>query len=355
MYQDEIKRATILLVDDEEAQIRLMTKVLERDGYTGVHGTTRSAEALRRAPELAPDLVVLDLNMPFPDGYAVLESLRALTAPGDYLPILVLTGDITVEARRHALALGATDFLTKPVDLFEARYRIRNLLQMRVMHRALARQNERLEERVREATAHLEAAHLETLERLAHAAEFRDDDTGRHTRRVGDLAAEIGRQLGMTEERAELLRLAAPLHDLGKLGVPDAVLLKPGPLTPEECRTARAHTTIGAEILSGGHSGVVRLAEIVALYHHERWDGAGYPHGLREREIPLEARIVAVADVYDALSHDRPYRPAWTPEAVTAHMRAGAGTHFDPAAVEALLAVLDRRAAAEGPAASRAA
>ncbi|CAA9361433.1 MAG: Response regulator, partial [uncultured Gemmatimonadaceae bacterium] len=195
----------------------------------------------------------------------------------------------------------------------------------------------RTEAALRESESGLRAAQAEVLERLAQAAEVRDDDTGLHTRRVGELSARIAAALGLPEAEVALVRQAAPLHDVGKIGVPDAVLLKPGPLTPEEFAVIQAHTTLGARILSGSGAPLTRLAEAIAHAHHERWDGGGYPRGLAGEAIPLAARIVAVADVYDALTSDRPYRAAWPVERVVAHIRAGAGTHFDPAVVAAFL------------------
>jgi putative two-component system response regulator len=227
--------------------------------------------------------------------------------------------------------MGATDFVAKPFDVHEVLLRIRNLLETRFLHRQVGRQNQDLERKVRERTCELEASHLDTIERLALAAEFRDDDTGRHTQRVGQLAELLARALGWNEEEAMLLRLAAPLHDVGKIGIPDAILRKPGPLTLRQQRTMRRHTTIGARILSGGRSKLIRLAEGIAQSHHERWDGNGYPQRLAERSIPVAARLVAVADFFDATVHDRVYRKAWPAGGVFAAIAKMGGRAFDPA------------------------
>jgi putative two-component system response regulator len=280
---------------------------------------------------------MLDLHMRPVDGLQLLDLLRPEIAEGSYLPILMVSGDLTPQARRQALSRGAKDFLAKPWDPDEALLRIRNLLETRRLHLEVQLQNRFLEEKVRERTRELDEAHLESLERLARAGEYRDDDTGQHTRRVGDLAAALGAAAGQDAARVEMLRRAAALHDLGKIGIPDGVLLKPGRLTPAERACIETHTTIGAEILAHGRSSLMHMAERIALCHHERWDGEGYPRRLRGAEIPIEARMVALADVFDALSHDRPYRAAWPRERVLAEIEGEAGRHFDPALAEAFL------------------
>jgi putative two-component system response regulator len=332
--------ACILVVDDEPANVRLLRRLLEREGYTRVHGTSDSGEALALLDTLDPDLVVLDLHMPFPDGYALLEHIGNRTPQGGYLPVLVLTGDAGTEAKNRALALGARDFLTRPFERLEARYRIRNLLHTRRLHRELEAERASLADRVLARTRELEAAHAETLARLIRAAALRDDATGHHTRRVGDLAAEIARELGLPEARVEVIRAAAPLHDVGKIAVPDRILLKPGTLTAEERATMCRHTELGAEILAGGTCETLALAERIALAHHERWDGGGYPRGLSGEVIPLAARIVSVADFYDAVTHERPYRTsAWTPAEARAAVELERGRQFDPAVVDAFLRI----------------
>ena len=315
----------ILVADDEPAQVQLMTSFLRQAGYSRASGTTSSAELLDQLDAEPTDLVLLDLHMPSPDGFEVLRRIDGR------VPVLVLTADVTRDTRDRALELGASDFLTKPLDLAEARLRIRNLLTAQ-----LARLG--LEDAVRARTAELELARIELLDRLALAAEFRDQETGEHTQRVGEAAARIAERLGSTASWTELLRRAAPLHDIGKLGIPDAVLLKPGRLDPDEHAAMREHTTKGARILSGSASPVLQLAEEVALTHHERWDGAGYPAGLAGEDVPLSGRIVAVCDVFDALTHARPYKEAWPVERARATITEGAGSQFDPRVVEAFLA-----------------
>jgi putative two-component system response regulator len=333
-----VERARILVVDDQESNLRLLRRILARAGYDDVQCTIDPAGVAALFTEYQPDLILLDLHMPGRDGFAVLEDLASRRGGSGYVPVLMLTGDGSAEARRRALALGANDFVAKPFDATEVLLRIRNLLETRRLYRLLTHQNGVLESRVQERTRDLEESQAEVLERLANAGEFRDDDTGRHAHRVGDLAARLAAALGLSAEQVELLRRAAPLHDVGKIGVPDSILLKAGRLTPAEFDVMKTHTVIGAALLSGGRSELVQLAQRIARSHHERWDGTGYPDGLAGEAIPLEARLVAVADVVDALTHDRPYRPAWPMENVLAELRRGRETQFDPAVVDAFFA-----------------
>jgi putative two-component system response regulator len=287
-----------------------------------------------------PDLILLDLQMPYLDGFAVMKQLRAVVPPGSFLPILVLTADISAQAKRQALAEGASDFLTKPFDATEVILRIQNLLHTRRLHLQLQNENQMLEQKVRERTADLEATQAEILERLALAAEYRDDDTGQHTRRVGQMSAQIARALGLPVGEVDLIQRAAPLHDVGKIAIPDAILLKPGRLTPDEFEIMKTHTTRGAEMLSGGRFPLLQRAEEIALTHHERWDGSGHI-GLRGEVIPLAGRIVTVADVFDALTSERPYKNAWPRAAAIDEIMDQSGRQFDPAVVEAFLKVIE--------------
>jgi putative two-component system response regulator len=258
------------------------------------------------------------------------------------MPVVVLTADDSAASRQRALSLGASDFLTKPLDGIEVVLRIGNLLRIRMLHGALRERNRTLEFRVRERTQALEAAQMEILERLAQAAELHDDDTGSHTRRVGLAAARLGERLGLAPGEVSRLERTAPLHDVGKIGMPDSILRKPGPLSPAEREEMERHAEIGARLLSGGSTEHVRMAEEIARSHHERWDGRGYPAGLSGESIPLSARIVSVVDVFDALAHDRPYRAALPAARAAAMVAAGAGTQFDPGIVRAFLQGLGR-------------
>jgi putative two-component system response regulator len=277
--------------------------------------------------------------MPELDGFEVLARLRTLIKPPVLLPVCVLTADITIERRRRALSLGARDFLTKPVDPVELLMRVRNLLQARHLQRALQRANASLSDDVLARSIQLEAAKFEMLERLARAGEYRDDATHRHAIRIGQRSALLARRMGMTAAEAELISHAAPLHDVGKIGVRDDILLKPGPLTSDERASMQRHTLIGASLLSGGSSDILRMAEQIARSHHERFDGSGYPDAIAGDAIPVAARIVAIVDVFDALTHARPYKQAWPIDRALTAIRAERGKHFDPVVVDAFLAL----------------
>lgn len=329
----------LLIVDDEEENVLLLETILRRAGYANLRSTTDSRRVLSLFLEYQPDLILLDIQMPHLDGYAVMKHLADRVPPGAYLPILVLTADLSGEAKQRALSLHAKDFLSKPFDLGEMLLRIRNLLETRFLYLQVQNQNQFLEAKVAERTRELEEAQIEILERLARAAEFRDDNTGQHTRRMGETSALIARVLGKPEVWVEMIRGAAPLHDLGKIGIPDGILLKAAKLTNEEFDVMKTHTVIGASVLRGSRSSHLQMAEVIALTHHERWDGTGYSR-LKGGAIPLEGRIVAVADVFDALTHARPYKPAWSTEEAVAEIKSQSGRHFDPQVVQAFLKVL---------------
>jgi putative two-component system response regulator len=337
MLLDLFRTATFLIVDDEPANVSILEQLLEMWGCANVHSTTDPRDTVSLFNRWQPDIILLDLMMPEMNGFQVMEHLNPLISADDYLPILVLTADHTDITKRRALAAGAKDFLTKPFDREELSLRLGNLLQTRSLHCQLQSQNEVLEDKVQERTQDLEKAQLETLQRLALAAEYRDDDTGLHTRRVGLTAARIAQALGLPPDQVDLILRAAPLHDVGKIGVPDSILLKPGKLTDEEFDTMRQHTIIGAGILSGSSSPWLHLAEEIAISHHERWDGRGYPNGLSGEDIPLVGRIVAVADVFDALTNKRPYKEAWPFSKALAEIESQSGKQFDERVVKAFL------------------
>ena len=334
--------ARIYLLDDEVANVVLLQRMLQGAGYCNLQSATDARQGMRECIENPPDLLMLDLMMPHLDGYGVMETLRAAWGPDNPIPILVLTADASRAACRRALSLGASDFVNKPIDMMEMRLRARNLLSSRLLDQQLRAANAQLEARVVERTRELERINLdlqqaqnEALEKLALAAEFRDDDTGEHIERVGAGVALLARQLGLSAHEADLIGRAAPLHDIGKIAIPDSILLKPGKLTDDEFEMMKTHAGTGAALLSKSRSPLMQRAEIIARTHHERFDGRGYPMQLAGESIPIEGRIAAVIDVFDALTHERPYKAAWPIEEAVAEIRKCAGAHFDPRVVEA--------------------
>jgi putative two-component system response regulator len=332
-----LEDANILIVDDQEFNISLLERMLGRARFERLHSTTDPFQVERLMEELAPDMVLLDMHMPGMDGLQVLQQIRQRTGEDNYLPVLVLTADTTAEIKQKALQAGANDFLTKPFDRTEVLLRIRNLLSTRQLHLQLRKYNDTLEARVLERTEELEQARSEILHLLGRTSEYRDDITGQHTQRVGQLSEKIARRLGLPKPEVEMIGRAAPLHDIGKIGIPDDILLKPGRFEPHEFERMKGHTTIGANILEGSRFAVLRMAHSIARSHHERWDGSGYPDGLQGEQIPIEARIVALADFYDALTHERPYKKAWTPADALAEAVKQRGVHFDPRVVDAFV------------------
>jgi putative two-component system response regulator len=335
----ELRRLPILAVDDEEWNVRLLRRVLEDAGYTAVHTTTEPAAVAQLFLTLRPALLLLDLHMPGIDGFELMERLGPLTGYGTTVPQLVLTADDGEGIKQRALSQGARDFLVKPFDQTELLLRVRNLLQVRQLQTRLEARAVTLQREVADRTSDLEQARLEMLDRLALAAEYRDDATQEHARRIGRTCGILGGALGLRDADVELLRRAAQLHDIGKIGVPDSILLKPGRLSEAEFAKLQRHTIIGAEILSGSFSPLLLLAESIALSHHEHWDGRGYPFGLKGTEIPLAGRIVAVADSFDALTHERPYKPAWSVSRAVPEIAGQRGQQFDADVVDAFLAL----------------
>ncbi len=334
----ELLEAPILIVDDREENVLLLRTILERAGHTSVHTTTDSSRALALFEEVQPDLILLDLHMPQPDGFAILRQLEAITGPDDYLPVFVITAEVNEHAKERALALGAKDFITKPINATEVVLRVRNLVQARLLHARERRANEILEQKVAERTRELQEAQFEILDRLALVGDFRDDATGQHARRVATSAMLVARSLGLSAGESSLYRWAAGLHDIGKVAVPDSILLKPGPLTFDEFEQVKTHTAIGSQLLSGSRFPILELARLIALTHHERWDGHGYM-GMAGEDIPLPGRIVAVCDVFDALIHERPYKHAWSVEDALCEVEGQRGQMFEPRIADAFLAL----------------
>jgi putative two-component system response regulator len=339
MTDAEILSAKILLVDDLELNISLLKTVLAEANYTNVHATTDSRRVAQMYRELRPDLVLLDLHMPYFNGFEVMEQLRAIEG-GPYIPVLVLTGLPDHATRVRALESGARDFLTKPFEPLEAVTRIRNLIEVRLLHNTTVEQNRLLEEKVRERTRELRETQLEIIRRLGRAAEYRDNVTGMHVVRMSHYCARLGRAVGLSASECEMLLHASPMHDIGKIGIPDRVLLKEGRLSPEEWEIMRTHAEIGAKLLEGSNSPIMHMAADIARTHHEKWDGTGYPNRLKGEDIPLAGRIVALCDVFDALTSERPYKKAWKLEDVMDELDRLSGSHFDPRLVVAFKEIL---------------
>lgn len=335
MMEERIADARILVVDDEEDNVHVLRRILEAEGYSQIRSTNDPRTVPELAMEFDPDLVVLDVIMPGMNGYEVLRRLQEPDVHVAYRPVLVLTSDHSPQAQREAWGAGAKDFLTKPLSPSEVRQRVRNLLETRMLHRALSEQNGELEHRVMARTAELEEARVQVLFRLARAAEYRDDDTGQHTRRVGRGAGRIAKALGVPTDEVARIRMAAPLHDVGKIGIPDSILLSADKLSRSDFEVMKTHCAIGAALLSSPDVALLQLAAEIALSHHERWNGTGYPNGLAGTDVPLSGRIVAVADTFDALTHARPYKPAWTAEAALEEVRRLSAVAFDPDVVAA--------------------
>lgn len=339
--------ARILIVDDEAVNVRLLVRILESAGYSNVHPTTSPIRAISLFATELPDIVLLDMHMPELDGIELMQHLTAMLPHGEFLPMLMLTGDLSPDVRQRALAQGALDFVTKPFEVSEVLLRIRNLLHTRMLHSELRTRADELEVRVRERTLELEQARIDILHRLALAADYRDDATGEHTRRVGWLTERIALRLNMSKHDAERVGRAAMLHDIGKIGVPDAILLKGTRLTAAEFEVIKQHTVIGRDILAGSPAPLLRVAETIAFTHHERWDGTGY-HRLAGEAIPIEGRIVAVADTFDAIVNDRPYRPAASIDVALVELAAHRGTQFDPQVLDAFMKLVDDGELREG-------
>jgi putative two-component system response regulator len=336
-----MRNAKILLIDDDEANVVLLQAIFDQAGFSNVNRELDARVLPHLLQTFKPDILLVDLHMPNLDGFAALNQARSTEE--EYLPILVITVDDSSESKSKAYLAGASDYLTKPIDRSDVLIRTRNMLNVKFMHDAIGAQNQRFETVVTERTAALEEAHLEALQRMARTAEYRDDRTGDHIRRVGSLSADVARMLGLAAHNVEMIRIASQLHDIGKTAIPDAILLKPGKLTPEEFKTVKEHTQIGCDILGDSDTPLMQLAHTIVLTHHEWWNGDGYPQGIAGEEIPLAGRIVAVADVFDALTHERPYKSAWLVADALKEIERLSGSQFDPQVVKALKKVIGER------------
>ncbi|WP_440057035.1 HD domain-containing phosphohydrolase (plasmid) [Pseudoalteromonas sp. T1lg65] len=329
----------ILIVDDEPTNLKLAEKVLSEYGYSNVTLISDPRQVMPFYRARRPSLILLDINMPHLSGFEVMEQLFKLDDPLTP-PVIVLTAQDSDEALYKALELGARDFVTKPFNIHELMLRVRNLLDAHMAHKLMYDQKHTLEKLVQQRTKELEDTRLEVAQRLGRAAEYRDEETGNHVIRMSNICALIARQYGWSEQNCTLILHASTMHDLGKIGIPDSILLKKGRLSPGERALMKTHTEIGAELLSDSNSQLIVMAKEIALTHHEKWDGTGYPRGLQGDEIPLSGRITAIADVFDALTSVRPYKDKWPFEDAVNYIQEQKGVHFDPVLVEAFMAVL---------------
>ncbi len=336
----------ILVVDDEHLNVKLMEAMLVPLGYS-VEFARDGEEALRKVEEVSPDAILLDIMMPKIDGFEVARRLKEREETRT-IPIAMVTALGEVQHRVKALDSGADDFLIKPVDRTELRARVQSLLKVKAYNDFMIEHQRLLEAKVEKRTRQLKqalekvkCASIDTVYRLSRAAEFKDEDTGAHIQRMSHYSAAIARKLGLDERVVEAVLYASPMHDIGKIGIPDHILLKPGKLDPAEWEVMKKHTIIGARILEGSGSGYIELARVIAITHHEKWDGCGYPAGLEGKKIPLVGRITAIADVFDALTSKRPYKEPFSLEKSFGIIREGYGNHFDPDVVDAFFSIQD--------------
>lgn len=333
LTESKILNAKILIVDDEILSVRLLQNILEKAGYKNISYTTDPRKVLSLYKEINPDLVVLDLNMPHLTGFDVMIQLKTLENES-YLPILVISNEEALKERFRALESGAKDFLNKPYDRREVLLRIHNIIEVRILHKESLNQRKTLDRKVKQRTRELYNTQLDVINRLSRAVDCKDSETGMHITRMSLYSACLAAKLGLSKEECQLILNASPLHDIGKIGIPDSILLKPGKLDKDEWATMQTHTTLGADLLSGGKSKLLKLAREIALYHHEKWDGNGYPTQIKGEQIPLVARICGLCDVFDALTTRRPYKEPWPVEDAVNEIQKCAGTHFDPKLVE---------------------
>lgn len=336
IHSSAISNANILIVDDNSVNVQLLEQMLESAGYTSVSSTVNPEEVCELHRKYLYDLILLDLQMPCMDGFQVMEGLTEIESDG-YLPVIVITAEPA--HKLHALQAGAKDFISKPFEMAEVLLRVHNMLEVRLLHRELHNFNDVLGRRVQERTADLRANYQETIFTMTRAAEHKDEDTGAHVQRIGYYCRELATILGLDEEFVDTIFFASPMHDIGKIGIPDHILLKPGRLSPDEWVIMKGHTVMGEEILGNNRSPYLKMGAEIALNHHECWDGGGYPNGRKGEDIPLAARIMYICDIYDALRSKRPYKFAFdhpkTLDIISLGDSRTHPVHFDPAVSDA--------------------
>jgi len=328
---ENLSNSRVLIVDDTKFNVDILVAALRQEYKLSVAMSGNAA--LAQVKESPPDLILLDIMMPEMDGHQVCSKLKADPATSA-IPIIFITAVHDLAQITKGFSLGAVDYITKPFRIPELRARVRTHLSLRYAMLALADQNRMLDIRVRERTKELEDTRLEIIYRLSRAAEYRDNETGMHIKRMSHMCRILAAAYGCDAETCDLLFQASPMHDVGKIGIPDSILLKPGPLDAAEWKTMKTHTTLGAEILSGHDSLLIKMGGVLALTHHEKWDGSGYPQGLSEYAIPLGGRIASICDIFDALTSKRPYKEAWSLDDALKEIKACSGAALDPELVE---------------------
>ena len=331
-----INDCMILLVDDAKSSVDVLVNALKATYKLGV--SLSGEDAVRFVTQRVPDLILLDIIMPGTDGFEVCRRLKADPQTKD-IPIIFITAMDDLNHKTKGFDFGAVDYITKPFDITEVKARVKTHLTLKLAQEALKNQNAILEEIVRERTRELRKAQVEVINRLGKAMEHRDQNTGNHINRMGKYCRLMGKVLGLSREEYDRLDLASTMHDVGKIGISDNILLKPGKLDGKEWESMQTHTYIGEKLLSGGTSHLLEVARIIAMTHHEKWDGTGYHQRLKGKEIPLAGRITCICDVFDALISRRPYKDPWLVEDALAEIKKGSGTFFDPDLVEVFLSL----------------
>ncbi len=339
LRDSDILAAKICVIDDEPANVLLLERLLEQVGYRDIKSFTDPLAGWEYITNNVIDLLLLDLQMPKLSGLEILERLKPQNECSVFTPIMVLTADATHTTKRQAFSLGTHDYLVKPFEAIEVTLRVKNLIRTRLALKLLDQDKGEGAEASHRLRLQ-EKEELEIVEKLSGPAECPQEDEKTHRDRIGELSAKIARLMEMPDSFVHDIQYAAQLYDVGKIGISDDILLKPGKLTAEEFETMKRHTEIGASILSGSNSAIMAMAEQIAFTHHERWDGRGYPCGLKGQDIPLPGRIVAVVDVFDALTHERSYKKAWEYEDAIEAILENSGTHFDPSIVDAFIRVM---------------
>ena len=334
----DLSNCRVLLVDDTKTNIDILVQTLKNDFKLGV--ALNGKKAIEYVNSNKVDLILLDVLMPEIDGFAVCRELKKNRLTAD-IPIIFITAMDAPEHKTKGFEMGAVDYITKPFDITEVKARVRTHLTLVLAQAELKQQNEVLEHKVKERTKELEETQLEIINRLGLASEYRDEGTGQHVRRMSEYCRLLGKAAGLEKEDYELLALASTMHDAGKIGIADDILLKPGALNDEEWEEMKHHSYIGGKLLSGSDSKLMQLAETIAKTHHERWDGSGYFRGLKGEEIPLCGRIVCLCDVFDALVSERPYKKAWTVDEAMEEIQEWSGSHFDPVLAEKFVSLKD--------------